>query len=163
MNQEQQFIAAISAHRAILFKVASLYTDHPSDREDLMQEMIYQLWKSFDSFSGKAQLSTWMYRVAMNTAIYQVKRKRRKPQLLPFSRSHPEPIQDDPNPLDEQWLLLQQHLQTLNPMEKSLILLHLEKKSYREIAEITGLSETNVGTRLSRVKQKIQASLSTES
>ncbi|MEM6261762.1 MAG: RNA polymerase sigma factor [Bacteroidota bacterium] len=160
MNKKQSFVDAIAAHRAILFKVASLYTSDPSDREDLMQEMIYQLWKSYDSFQGKAQFSTWMYRVAMNTAIYHLKQERRKPKLLPFSHSQPEPVQSSPNPMDEQWLILQQHLQGLNLLEKSIVLLYLEQKSYKEIAEITGLSESNVGTRLSRIKQKIQSSIS---
>lgn len=156
MTREAEFTELIQAHQGLLTKVASVYTNTTPDREDLFQEIVYQLWKCFDSFKGESKISTWMYRVGMNTAITHLKKtKRQAPLFLMYEK-------DDSGTLNENILyeerlaLLHNYIQDLNALEKGVILLLLEGKSYIEIAEITGLSATNVGTRVSRIKNKLR-------
>ncbi|MEO0735038.1 MAG: RNA polymerase sigma factor [Bacteroidota bacterium] len=147
------------ANTGILYKVAALYTATPEDRDDLVQETIYQLWKSYGTFGGKAKASTWLYRVAMNVAIHQLKREKRRPATIPFGPGTAHPATPLDAGEDERWKLLRAHFGQLNLLEKGILFLHLEEKSYAEIAAIVGLTESNVGTRLSRIRQKLQRSV----
>lgn len=156
MDKKETFLAAIKSNEGLLYKIASVYTNDVEDRTDLVQEIIYQLWKSFDTFNQKASLSTWMYRVAMNVAIYHLKTaKKRVPtvaiddQLLSFKDT-------GKSEEEEQWKLLSQTINHLNLLEKGIVILYLEDKSYEEIGEIIGISASNVGTKLSRIKEKLR-------
>lgn len=161
MNRKEDFTKAILEHQGLLYKTSLLYTDNPQDREDLYQEIIYQLWKSFDSFNAFSKLSTWMYRVALNTAIYQLKKSKRTivtTAIDPYANQ----IAEYKDPADEQNLkLIYNQIQKLNLLEKGIILLYLEGKSHEEISEIIGLSKSNVGTRISRIKEKLKTQLTT--
>jgi len=163
VDKKETFLAAIKANEGSLYKIASVYTNDVEDRNDLVQEIIYQLWKSFSTFNQKSSLSTWMYRVAMNVAIYHLKAaKRRVPtvslddQLLNFRDS-------DKGEEEERWKLLKQYVDKLNLLEKGIVILYLEEKSYEEIAEIIGISVSNVGTKLSRIKEKLKQQISKQS
>jgi len=156
LEKKERFIQAIRSNEGLIYKVASLYTDEREDRNDLMQEIIYQLWKSFDSFGQKSALSTWMYRVAMNTAIYHLKKDKRKVSTVSLDEQpfdHPDVRNDE---LEEKWQTLRLHLNNLNLLDKGIVMLYLENKSHEEIAQITGISISNVGTRLSRIKEKLK-------
>jgi RNA polymerase sigma factor (sigma-70 family) len=160
VNKKDTFLSVLKASKGSLYKIASIYTNDVDDRNDLVQEIIYQLWKSFDSFNQKSSLSTWMYRVAMNVAIYHFKAaKRRVPtesiddQLLNFG-------DHDRSEEEERWKLLKHHIDQLNLLEKGIVILYLEEKSYEEIAEIVGISTSNVGTKLSRIKEKLKQQIS---
>lgn len=156
MPKEKEFVRIIKEHQGLIYKVAALYTEQKQDRNDLYQEIVYQLWKSFDSFREEAKISTWMYRVALNTAIAHLnKRKKRRKEvsvdLLPqVAADH------SPELLEERVRMLHMEIENLNMLEKGIILLLLEGKKYEEISEITGLSATNVGTRISRIKEKLK-------
>jgi RNA polymerase sigma-70 factor (ECF subfamily) len=129
-----------------------LYRDTREDREDLFQEIVFELWKSAPTFSGKANFSTWMYRVALSTAIVSFRKKKPNIVYTPLLPDTPEVMQNS-KPQTEQ---LFEALKKLNDGDKALITLYLEEVSYKEIAEITGITENNVGVRLNRIKNKIQ-------
>lgn len=156
MGQEEAFVNMIRDNEGIIFKITTVYTNNHQDQQDLYQEIVFQLWKGFGSFRKEAKPSTWMYRVALNTAITQLKKHKRKPDIAPvdqlvFKLSE----QYDPG-FEEKLKLLYASIRELNDLEKGLILLLLEGRKYEEIAAITGLSASNVGTRLSRIKLKLK-------
>ncbi|WP_282179890.1 RNA polymerase sigma factor [Maribacter stanieri] len=159
MQKETVFTNLIREHQALLYKVTSIYTDNKEDQEDLFQEVVYQLWKYFDSFRNDAKITTWMYRVAMNTAITYIKRKKKRPDSVPIADVIIKQAEVKDDVIEERLRLLYRHLQSLNTLEKGLIFLLLEGKSYKEIAEITGLSASNVGTKISRVKKKLKTNM----
>jgi RNA polymerase sigma factor (sigma-70 family) len=149
---EKQFLELIGQHQGIIHKICRLYRDTKEDREDLFQEIVFQLWKSVHSFSGNAGFSTWMYRVALSTAIIAFRKK--KPNIIyrPVLPEKPEYVEDQQYRTEQ----LFQALKKLNDEEKAIITLYLEELSYREIADITGITENNVGVKLYRIKNKIQ-------
>jgi len=156
VDKKDRFITAIQENERLIFKIASIYTNNGDDKNDLVQEIIFQLWKSFESFKQRSSLSTWMYRVAMNVAISQLKASKRKVQTVPMDNLILEHQEPDNTPAEEQWLIFKEHIQTLNLLDKGIVMLYLEEKSYEEIAEIIGISKSNVGTRLSRIKEKLK-------
>ena len=162
MDKKDAFISAINENQGLIFKVASIYTNTKEDRNDLSQEIIYQLWKSFDSFQQRSSLSTWMYRVAMNVAIQRLKITKRKVQTVPLDEQFINFQDIDKSEIEEKWKVLKQHIDKLNLLDKGIVLLYLEDKSYEEIAQIIGISTTNVGTKLSRIKDKLRQEISKE-
>lgn len=146
---ETEFLALIAQHQGIIAKICRLYRDGKEDREDLFQEIVYQLWKSVPGYSGRAGFSTWLYRVALTTAIAAYRKK--QPRIV-YTATLPEHAASAENADQEQLL---QALKRLNDGEKALITLYLEDLSYREIAAITGITESNVGVKLNRIKQKL--------
>ncbi|MEB0261309.1 MULTISPECIES: sigma-70 family RNA polymerase sigma factor [unclassified Mucilaginibacter] len=156
-NKAARFIQLIEEHKALLFKICRIYQDDSTDRDDLMQEMILQLWLAFDSFEGKSKFSTWMYRVALNTAILFFKKQKRRPdtEQLPEKLDHLEAEGTD-TLKDEQLTLFYKAVQQLNKVEKALIFLYMEDEPYEDIAVNLGISEVNVRVRLNRTKNKLK-------
>lgn len=157
MGKEEEFSQMIRDHEGIIFKITTLYTHNRQDQNDLYQDIVYQLWKSFDSFRQESKRSTWMYRVAMNTAITHIKKDNRSGKSVSIDKVVIDEIETDNQALEERIKIMYNHINQLNVLEKGLILLLLEGKKYDEIAEITGLSSTNVGTRISRIKNKLKS------
>lgn len=149
---ESQFLQLINEHQGIIHKICRLYRDTREDREDLFQEIVYQLWKSVSSFSGKAKFSTWMYRVALSTAIAGYRKK--TPAVI-YLATLPDAAAAVPEP-DEQQKLLWQALAKLPADDKAIIALYLENLSYQEVADVLGITENNVGVKLSRAKNRLQ-------
>lgn len=156
MASETEFTHLIQKHQGLLIKVASVYTNTTPDREDLFQEIVYQLWKCFDSFRGESKITTWMYRVGMNTAITHLKKSKKQTAITAWSERVEMGMPSDDNIYEERLAILHAYIQNLNQLEKGLMLLVLEGKNYSEIAAITGLSASNVGTRISRIKNKLK-------
>ena len=149
----RHFLELIHSHQSIIHKICFVYCKNKADQEDLQQEIILQLWKSFPSFLENAAFSTWMYRVALNTAINQT----RRPGLLLDTSSSPE-IPYDPSDsyhLSEEIQILYRAISRLQKVEKAIILLWLEEKSYDEIAETIGITVKNVSVRLVRIRTKL--------
>ena len=161
-KQQQHFAALLHEHRGIVFKVARLYSPGAADRDDLVQEISIQLWRSFARYdAARAKFSTWMYRVALNVAISQMRRVRRTEQFEPLQTHHLESVgadRDSAEP-DERLTALYAFIGRLDPLNRALILLYLEDRSYAEMAEILGISETNVATKISRIKQKLRGQM----
>lgn len=157
MENKQAFIAVVKSNQGLIYKVASVYTDNYEDREDLVQEIIYNLWKSFDSFKQQSALTTWMYRVAMNVAINQFKLSKRKVTTVALDNTTDfHQAEGNQNDYEEKAKVLRELLDNLNLIEKGIVMLYLEDKSYAEIALITGISESNVGTKIARIKEKLK-------
>jgi RNA polymerase sigma factor (sigma-70 family) len=158
-DREKEFIAIIQQNEGLIYKVTKVYAYTGADQQDLYQEIVYQLWKSFPSFRHDAKPSTWMYRVALNTSIAHLKKEKRRADQLPFD----ETLLNRPATGDglqgERIELLYASIKELDRVEKGIILLWLEGKSYEEIASITGFSVTNVGTRLGRIRQKMSVQI----
>jgi RNA polymerase sigma factor (sigma-70 family) len=163
-HHQPRFEHLLREHRGIVYKVAGIYSRSAADRDDLMQEIGAQLWRSFGSYDGaRAKFSTWMYRIALNVAISQARRERWSDadRFEPLD-SHlldtvggGEPIQEP----DERLRVLYEFIGRLDPLNRALILLYLEDRSYTEIAEILGISETNVATKISRIKQTLRGQM----
>lgn len=155
---QDRFVALLEEHKKILFKVASSYCRNPADRQDLVQEMVVALWKSFGRYDDRYRFSTWMYRIALNVAISfyrsEVRRTRHNVPagdfLLDIAATGESTAPDDG------LRLLQPLMQQLGELERALLILHLDGNRYDTIAEILGISETNVGTKISRIKQKLR-------
>ena len=160
MNKTENFLAAINEHKGLIFKIASVYTNTVDDRNDLSQEIIYQFWKSFDSFDQKSSLTTWFYRVAMNVAIYHLNKGKRKIQAVALDDQIINFHEVDNSETEEKWRMLKKEIDNLNLLEKGIVILYLENKSYEEIGQIIGISTSNVGTKLSRIKEKLKKQIS---
>jgi len=155
---EADLLALILENKGIILKICHLYCPDKHAREDLTQEIIYQLWRSAKSYDRERRFSTWMYRVALNVAISFYREGKRKKSALPLSPFHLE-IEDDPADdavYKERLAWLQSCIRELKEFDRALILLYFEEKSYREIAEVLGLSETNVATKISRIKERLR-------
>lgn len=160
----QRFEALLHEHRGVVFKVAGLYSRSAHDRDDLVQEISVQLWRSFASYDeARAKFSTWMYRVALNVAISQARRERwsEADRFEPLQMHHLETVgggEEIAEP-DERLGELYAFIGQLGPLNRALILLYLEDRSYSEMAEILGISETNVATKISRIKQTLRGQM----
>jgi len=156
-NKEARFLQLIEENKGILYKISKIYEDNPDDRNDLLQEMILQLWLAFDSFRAESKFSSWMYRVALNTAIVFFKKQKRRPdnQALPYQFERAEE-QSTAGEKEEQLATFYKAVQQLNKVEKALIYLYMENIPYAEIASNLGISEVNVRVRLNRIKNKLK-------
>ena len=153
----------INEHRGIIYKVCNLYCLEKEYKKDLFQEIVLQLWKAFPSFRNESQRSTWMYRVALNTAITIFRKESRAPEKRSISDMEFEiPDMDSFVDQTEHLGLLKQAIDTLTPIEKAIILLYLEEKSYEEISEIIGISKTNTGVKINRIKIKLEKTIKSD-
>lgn len=157
---EKEFLERIRINRGVLFKICNIYCVNREDREDLAQEIVYQLWRSGASFDDSYRFSTWMYRVALNVAISYYRNTKRDDRVVSLSEWTVElenrTTDDDDDDMERNRQLLYSSINELNAMDRMLILLSLEEKKYSEIAEIAGISETNVATRLNRIREKLK-------
>ena len=153
-----QFQTLLTQHWGIVLKVAYSYGRSAEDRDDLAQEICLQLWRSFARYDASRTFSTWMYRVALNVAISDWRQNGKKqPPMLPIDGDEATQLVAPPTPEpDERITALNRMIAELEPLNRALVLLYLEERSYREIAEVLGLSETNVATKLNRLKQRIR-------
>lgn len=154
---EASFLKLVNQHKGILYKASRIYADSTEDREDLQQEILIQLWKSFQTFKGDSEFSTWMYRVAINTAITYLKKEKKRTQNQTDAPEHFEVQSEDYNPAkDKQLEIFYNAVQKLNPLEKAVIFYFMEGMSHKEIGSNLGLSEGNARVKLNRTKEKIQ-------
>jgi RNA polymerase sigma factor (sigma-70 family) len=162
-NNKEAFIKLVEEHKLIIYKICNSYCKNQYDRADLAQEITYQLWKSYNHFNGSVKFSTWMYRVALNVAITFYRKTKTGEAIIKLSEPDTE-IEDkkeDTAELEKNIDILQQFISELKELDKALMILYLEEKTYNEIAEILGITETNVATRISRIKEKLKQKFST--
>ncbi len=146
-----QFLEMIRQNEGVIYKVASFYADNEHPIGDLYQETVLNLWKAFPSFRGDSKYSTWIYRIALNTCVSFYRRSKRSISYVDISVDIPEEIENN-----EEIQELYQLINRLGKIERALVLLYLDDKSYKEISDITGLTVTNVATKMSRVKAKLR-------
>lgn len=160
-KKEDIFLAVLEDHKGIIYKVAYNYCKNPSEREDLVQDIILQIWRSIDSFTHQVKWSTWVYRVSLNTAIsYYRKQRKRKEVTVPYSPlieiNDEEKVTHD----NEQFQLLTELIQELKEIDRAVILLHLDGLATKEIANVLETTQTNITTKLSRIKSRLKSKLS---
>ena len=156
-TSEKAFEQLIFENQAMLIKVCNIFCKTQTDKDDLFQEITINLWKGLSSFKGNSKLSTWIYRVSLNTAISKAGRKKKR--LVQYRDKLPESaaIGSNDDSIDEEQIrILYKGIERLKPVEKALILLYLEEHSYSEIADIMGISEKNAGVKLHRIKRKLE-------
>jgi RNA polymerase sigma-70 factor, ECF subfamily len=149
------FLALLNEHRGAIHRVSRTYAASVADREDLVQEIVYQLWRAFPSFRRESSGLTWVYRIALNTAITGLRRRGRQPVQVPIADAAAVPSSPGSG-RDARTEILYQAVRSLGDIDRALVMCYLEDLSYREIADVLGISESNVGARLSRTKAKLQ-------
>ncbi len=156
-RNKKEFIDLIENNKGIIHKVALMYTSTYADKEDLYQEICMQLWRSYGNYRGESKLSTWLYRVALNTAISAVRKKNRFVETVELDPERHYHIKNsDKNEMTSNLL---RAISLLDNIDRAIILLWLEEKKYDEISEITGLSRSAVSVRLVRVRKKLEENL----
>ncbi len=160
MNKEKQtdeFVRKISENKGIIHKICNIYCNNEEDKKDMMQEITLQIWKSYSKFKQQSKFSTWLYRIALNTAITNIRKSKKNLIFQTVSdNQHVPPVKEDIPDLDEEINKLYKAIAKLNDIEKAIILLYLEKKTYLEIADIMGISEKNVSVKIVRIKSKLK-------
>lgn len=159
--QQQFFKVIIEQHKGILFKVARAYCPDEEDRQDLIQEMMIQIWQSVHKYNDQYKMSTWLYRISLNVAIsfYRKSATRGKKYTVLTEQLIETPVEDK-SENELQLKLLEQFINELKEVDKALMILYLEDKSHTEIAEILGISVSNVGTKTGRIKEKLKTRFS---
>ena len=152
---EQEFLSVIREYERVIYKVCYLYTTPPATLNDLYQDVVLNLWKAFPKFRRECKISTWIYRIALNTCISFIRKEKNVPEFVTLNREG-DWMTEENDPLQEMLRQLYRMINQLGQLDKSIILLYLEDKSYDEISEITGLTVTNVATKLSRIKDKLK-------
>ena len=158
-----ELIERITENQGAIHKVCNVYANSREDREDLKQEIILQLWKSYPGFQGKSKFSTWMYRIAFNTAITNIRKSKRHPIIEALSGTEQSiPAKEDIDYMDDDMNSLFKAIAKLKDVEKAIVTLYLEEKSYKEIGEIVGISEKNVSVKIVRLKDKLKKLINSE-
>ena len=154
LQQQEVFKEWLSKHRGLLFKVLRAYAFNPEDREDLFQEITLQVWRSIPNFKGKSAVTTWLYRIALNTAISWSTKERKHSKQTPIE-SADHLIEEKEHDLDERVAWLYEEIKKMNEVDRSITLLLLEGISYKEMAEMLGISESNIGVKIHRIKKEL--------
>lgn len=154
---EQEFLLLVNQNQGIIRKVCHLYGRNDADKDDLYQEIVIQLWKSFTSFRGEAKFSTWMYRIALNTAISNLRKQSRKvalsfPEFIPTEQADTDEEKIKEEKLKEMYTAISR----LTEVEKAIVMLYLEDKSYDEMEEILGISSGTLRVKMNRIKEKLR-------
>lgn len=154
---EQEFLSQIEKHKGILFKISKMYMNCADDQRDLFQEITYQAWKSFSNFRGESQFSTWLYRIALNTAIIFLRsEKKRKSISGNFNEEIAVAVEHYDFETEENLKQMYAAINQLNNIDKALIFYYLENFSGKEIADEMGITEVNVRVKLNRAKTKLK-------
>ncbi len=155
MNDKQLFLDLVLQNQGIIYKICKVYRHSHEDQEDLFQEIVYQLWKSFGQFQGRSKITTWMYRIGVNTAIADFRKPSIKQTTLEDSIQFEATLESDSEKTEE----LYKAIRKLNESDRAVLSAYFEDLSYSEIGQVLGISENSVGIRLTRIKKKLKAIL----
>lgn len=158
-KRQDEFLDKVNQSSGVLYRICQVYTYNQEDWNDLWQDILFQLWRSYHLFQEKSSFSTWMYRVALNTALMHRRKKKRQWYKIPLENVNLSNSENSDVHHNDEVQLLFQCIKELSRIDRAIILLKLEQKSYREIAEITGLSDSNISVRIVRIKEKLRQSL----
>jgi RNA polymerase sigma-70 factor (ECF subfamily) len=157
LSGHETFVALVREHGRMLAQVVHAYARSEDERKDLQQEVLAQLWRAFPGYDSERRFSTWMYRIALNVAISSSRRRR---ELLRIDEAATAPAPDPSSTeRDQQLRSLQRFVSSLPPLDRALVLLYLDERSQKEIAEVLGITESNVSTRIHRIKQRLREQL----
>ncbi len=158
MSKEKDFISLLNEHQRIIHKVCNLYMDAHADREDLFQEITLQAWKAYGNFRGDAKFSTWLYRVALNTAITFFRKEKRQPDIFSTETVPDFRSNDAHDPIEEQVKAMYAAIGDLSKIDKAIVMLYLEDYSYNDIGDMMGITANNVAVKMNRIKTKLKES-----
>ncbi|HVW95264.1 MAG TPA: sigma-70 family RNA polymerase sigma factor [Mucilaginibacter sp.] len=150
------FLKQVNEHKGIIYKVCSVYAENESDRKDLYQEIVIQAWKGFEKFRGEAKFSTWLYQVAINTAIAGFRKMKRSPVIFTDDDLSDVAVTQKPNGETEETERLYSAINRLNEIEKAIVVLYLDGKSYEEMEVITGITNGALRVKMTRIKEKLR-------
>ena len=150
------FIQQITDNQKIIHKICHVYCANSEDRQDLFQEVLLNAWRSYSKFSHLSKFSTWLYKVALNTALMHQRNTQKKEKITWLNLEHLQQKAIEPDSQNDQIQRLYQAIAHLDEHEKSIVILYLDALSYKEIAEIVGITENNLGVKLNRIKQKLK-------
>lgn len=154
---KEDFLKAVKEHQGIILKVCRMYCSDSLDAEDLYQDILFGLWKAWPNFNGDSRISTWMYKIGLNLAITRLRKSKKNVPRESLNFSHETIPANDTIRLDIQFdHELQVAIGSLGQFDKALLMLYLDEKSYKDIAEILGISESNVGVRINRIKKQLK-------
>jgi RNA polymerase sigma-70 factor (ECF subfamily) len=156
MPSEKEFIALLNENQRIIHKVCNLYMDSHADREDLFQEITLQAWKAFTRFRGEAKFSTWLYRIALNTAITFFRKEKRQPDLCSTETLPDFRITEAHDPVEEQVKAMYMAIGELSKIDKAIVMLYLEDYSHQEIGDMMGITPNNVAVKMNRIKTRLK-------
>jgi RNA polymerase sigma-70 factor (ECF subfamily) len=156
VSEEKKFTSLINEHQGLIHKICILYENDPDVRNDLFQEIVLQLWKSFPSFRGESKISTWMYRIALNTAISGFRKQTRLVKTEDLRELHLNISDSDGEDHEESFQKLQWAIRQLSEIERGMIMMALEEIPYEEIAETIGITQNNVRVRMNRIREKLK-------
>jgi len=154
MQANNDFLTLINTHQNIIHKVCNIYMNNAMERDDLFQEITLQAWNAYKSFRGEAKFSTWLYRVALNTAISFYRKEKRKPVFESTDEFPDQP--DESNDIEEQMKAMYTAIGELSKIDKALVMLYLEDYSYDEIGNMLGITANNVAVKMNRIKTKLK-------
>ena len=154
--KEKEFAQLIRDNQGLIIKVSRLYTNSREDEEDLFQEIVLQLWRSYDTFKGQSKISTWMYRVALNTAITLFRKKTKSPQTDELQDFHYKDFLEDDEEKQQQISTLYKVIKMLPNVERAIVTMYLDDLPYRDIAENLGITEVNARVKMNRLKKTLK-------
>jgi RNA polymerase sigma-70 factor (ECF subfamily) len=154
---QDEFVKLVQEQRLLLYKICNLYCSTQHDRQDMFQEIVVQLWKAYPQFRGESKFSTWLYRIGLNTAISDLRKKKKRFAFIDPGQIPPE-LQDMQYPPEKEEQLQQLYaaIGRLSEVEKALVMLYLEDKSYEEMEEILGINQNNLRVKMNRIKDKLR-------
>jgi len=156
LEEEKKFISLINTHQGLIHKICFMYENDPDVRNDLFQEIVFQLWKSFRSFRGESKITTWMYRIALNTAISRFRKQTRNVKTEDLKDLHLNISDAWADDKDDDLQRLRWGIQQLSEIERAMIMMALEEVPYEEIAETIGITQNNVRVRMNRIREKLK-------
>lgn len=161
-TEKERFIDLLKSNKGILYRITHSYCRDAEDRKDLEQEIVIQLWRSMKHYDGRCKLSTWIYRIALNVAISHYRKDaKRQENRVPINEAIFQIADNDSKEIEKRDELLTAFISQLDEFNKAIMILYLEDNSYKEISQTLGITETNVGTKLNRIKKEIKEYFST--
>lgn len=154
-QKEKDFSKLVKENQGLIIKVARMYTNTPDDQQDLFQEIVLQLWRSYDTFKGNSKISTWMYRVALNTAITLFRKATRTVKTDELADFH-QPIDDENDDNQQQISLLYKVIKMLGDIDRAIVMMYLDDVPYKDIAENIGITEVNARVKMNRLKKTLK-------
>ncbi len=162
-HEQEEFLRLLQQHKGAIIKVCSLYTRRPEEKDDLFQEIVIQLWKAWPNFKGHSKFSTWLYRVALNTAISGLRKKEANIVLMDGNDLPHFPDLDDHTVKEEQLKALYEAIRQLPEIDRAIVLLYLEDNNYEEMEDILGISQGTLRVKMNRAKEKLKKTIQTMS
>ena len=162
MAHHENYTSLIDQNKGIIYKVANSYCQNNQDRKDLIQEILMQLWRAFAKYDEKYKPSTWMYRISLNVAISFYRKENRRRDVTPLVNNDVLTMAGEPtlDESDENVRLLYEFISGLNKLDRAVMLLYLENENYQDIADTLGITETNVATKINRIKNRLRSQYS---